>query len=500
MRKILSGVGLVLHIPGIMALLSTIISLIFQETYASEAYLLTGVLSILCGQFLYRLYPGSFRKEGQVFKLNEIMAIATIGWLAAVLMAAIPYYYMAHRMPAELVMDHQIFNFKDPVNALFEALSGYTSSGLTVTISESSLPYSLQWWRSFQQWIGGVGIIVFISSFIPGISSVSKYYQDEEEEGSVLPEVAIDWTRIWWIYLLFTFVAIALYRLQGVDLWEAINHGMTGISTGGFSITDDSLKSYSSALKASSVFIMVLGSLNFSMYHLLLTQGNWKKFLKNQQHVLFFALLVSGIFLLYYENNIFDDQQSSWLDLIFQMTSALGTCGFQSADLQHWGSTALMVLTIAMLIGGPSTSTTGGLKLFRLLMVFKGSFFNATQWAYKSDVKEENPVYETALKKEKPFHLFRTLSTFLFIWIIFYVLVVYILLHNVPEQYSFMEVAFECASAFGTTGLSVNITSHELNIIAKLDIMAAMLVGRLELIPLALLFSEILRSYHRGRQ
>lgn len=224
------------------------------------------------------------------------MAIATIGWLAAVLMAAIPYYYLAHHMPAELVMDHQIFNFKDPVNALFKALSGYTSSGLTVTISESSLPYSLQWWRSFQQWIGDVGIIVFISSFIPGISSVSKYYQDEEEEGSVLPEVAIDWTRIWWIYLLFTFVAIALYRLQGVDLWEAINHGMTGISTGGFSITDDSLKSYSSALKASSVFIMVLGSLNFSMYHLLLTQGNWKKFLKNQQHVLFFALLVSGIF------------------------------------------------------------------------------------------------------------------------------------------------------------------------------------------------------------
>lgn len=182
------------------------------------------------------------------------------------------------------------------------------------------------------------------------------------------------------------------------------------------------------------------------------------------------------------------------------MTSALGTCGFQSADLQHWGSTALMVLTIAMLIGGPSTSTTVGLKLFRLLMVFKGSFFNATQWAYKSDVKEENPVYETALKKEKPFHLFRILSTFLFIWIIFYVLVVYILLHNVPEQYSFMEVDFECASAFGTTGLSVNITSHELNIIAKLDIMAAMLVGRLELIPLALLFSEILRSYHRARQ
>lgn len=496
MRKILSGVGLVLHVPACMALISIAISLFFQEPQGTEAFLLTGLLSTLFGQVLYRLHPSSLRKE-KAFNLNEIMLVATFGWLAAVLMAAIPYFYMAHRMPEDLVMKHQIFNFQVAINPLFEALSGYTSSGLTVTISESSLPFSLQWWRTFQQWIGGIGIIVFISSFFPGISSISHHYPDEQEEASVLPEVAIDWTRMWWIYLLFTFICIAIYKVQGLAWWEAINHGMSGICTGGFSITDDSLMSYNSTLKASSIFIMILGSLNFNMYHLLLTQRKWKTFLKNQQHILFFALLVAGIFLLYHENNVYEFHQSSGVDLIFQMTSALGTCGFQTVELQEWSSTALMVMTIAMLIGGPSTSTTGGLKLFRLLLVVKGSFFNATQWAFKSSNQEENQVYQAAIKKEKPLQLYRTLSTFLFIWIIFYVLVVYILLHNVPEQYTFMEVAFECASALGTTGLSTNITSHELNTLAKLDIMAAMLVGRLELIPLALIFSALMRRYYK---
>lgn len=496
MRKIFSGVGLALHVPAFMALFSIIISLFFQESSGTEAFLITGILSLFIGQLLYRLSPANFSTK-PIFTLNEIMLVATLGWLAAVLMAAIPYFYIAHRMPESLVMKHQIFQFQEAINPLFEALSGYTSSGLTMTISESSLPYSLQWWRTFQQWIGGIGIIVFISSFLPGISSISRHYSEEQEEASVLPEVAIDWTKIWWIYLLLTFICIVIYWVQGVELWEAITHGMSGICTGGFTITDNSLNHYGSLLKASSIFIMILGSLNFNMYHILFTQGKWKAFLKNQQHILFFALLVSGIFLLYYEHNVYGFQQSQWIDLAFQMTSALGTCGFQTVELQEWSRTALMILTIAMLVGGPSTSTTGGLKLFRLLLVIKGSFFNATRWGYKASKQEENPVYQAALKKEKPLQLHRTLSTFLFIWIIFYVLVVYILLHNVPPEYTFMEVAFECASALGTTGLSVNITSYELNTLAKLDIMAAMLVGRLELIPLALIFSAILRRYYK---
>ena len=302
MGKIFSGLGLILHVPGLMALLSIVISLIFQESFGTEAFLLTGLISLVVGQVLYRLFPFQ-QKEKVQYTVYEIMVLATIGWIGAVVLAAIPYFYIAHQVPELLVQEFRIYNFKEVLNALFESLSGYTSSGLTVTIAESELPHSLQWWRSFQQWVGGIGIVIFISSFISGIQPVSSHYQKMKDEINVLPEVAIDWKKIWWIYLLFTLLGILLYWIQGLPLWEAINHGMTAICTGGFSITDNSLRDYSSTLKATSIFMMVLGSLNFNLYHILLTQGKWKRFLKSQQHILFFALLAGGFFLLLAESN-----------------------------------------------------------------------------------------------------------------------------------------------------------------------------------------------------
>ena len=493
MRKILSGVGLILHVPGLMAILSIAVSLVFGEAVGTEAFLVTSLTSLALGQALYRLHRDPGRKQ-HVYSLFGIMAVASLGWLAASLLAAIPYYYIAQRLPEEFVQQHQLFNFQHPLNALFEAVSGYTSSGLTVTISESSLPASLQWWRSFQQWIGGVGIIVFISSFVPGLSSVSDFYPQDDKEAAVLPEVAIDWTRIWWIYILFTLLAIGAYLLQDVPVWEAVNHAMTGISTGGFSVTDDSMKSYPVGLRITTIIIMVVGSLNFECYYLLLTKGRWKDFFRFRQHILFFSLLFFLIFLIYFETNIFHPLNSSWVDIIFQTVSALGTCGFQSVDLQPWHSTALLLLTFAMLIGGPSTSTTGGLKQFRLFYLLKGNFYNFLQWTFKAGTPKSNQRIDNFRKGEKPLHLYRNINTFFLVWILSYFIIVYILAHNVPAKFSLIEVAFECASAIGTTGLSVGITSPELNSVSKIDLMFAMFIGRLELIPLAIFFSLLLKN------
>ena len=494
MRKILAGLGLMLHVPGFMALLSVVVSIVFNESFGTEAFLLTGVASLGIGQLLYRLFSFPHRKE-KIHTVYEVMVLATVGWIGAVILAAIPYFYIAHHLPDYLVQAHQIYNFREVLNALFESLSGYTSSGLTVTISESSLPYSLQWWRSFQQWIGGIGIIVFISSFFSGLPSVSSQYQRDQNELTVLPEVGISWKKIWWIYISFTLLCIFLYWVQGVPLWEAINHGMTGICTGGFSITDNSLREYSSSLKATSIFIMVLGSLNFNLYHLLLTQGRWKAFLKNQQHIFFFALLAGGFLMLLMESSWQQNLEGNSLDLLFQITSALGTCGFQSVDLEPWNSPGLMVLTLAMLIGGPTTSTTGGLKILRLLLVVQSSFLGAMKWFYQTQKAREDPLFQAVRKEEKSERVYRNTAAFIFIWIALFLIVFYILLHFVPDHFGPMEVAFECASAMATTGLSVGITGPEMHPAAKLDIMAAMLIGRLELIPIALLFTIFLRKY-----
>ena len=425
MNKIFTGLGLILHVPGVMALLSIAISLIFGEPVGAEAFLVTAFISITAGQLLYRMNR-RLGENQEVYSLLQIMSLASLGWLIASLLAAIPYYYIAHRLPEALVQQHRIFNFQEPLNAFFEAVSGYSSSGLTVTITESSLPASIQWWRSFQQWIGAVGIIVFISSFLSGLLPVSALYPEEEKEAAVLPEVSIEWKKIWWIYLLFTLLAMGAYLLQGLPLWESICHAMTGISTGGFSITDDSMKSYSASLRITTIAIMVVGSLNFECYYILLTKAKWKDFLSFYQHKLFFGILFFLVFLLYYETNVYSVLQSSWVDIIFQAVSALGTCGFQSVDFQPWHSSALLLLTIAMLIGGPSTSTTGGLKLFRLYYLIKGNFYNVLQWAYKHGTERADGIIDSAREKENPLHLYRNVNAFFLVWILSYLVIVYI--------------------------------------------------------------------------
>ena len=154
-----------------------------------------------------------------------------------------------------------------------------------------------------------------------------------------------------------------------------------------------------------------------------------------------------------------------------------------------------MVLTLAMLIGGPSTSTTGGLKLHRFLIIVKATLLSAMNWFYQTDKAKEESFYKELHKKQLPSRLYRNTVGFVFIWIALYLFIFYILLHFVPEKYGPMEVAFECASAMGTTGLSVGIVGHEMHTVAKLDIMVAMLIGRLELIPVALLFTAAVRKY-----
>ena len=501
-RNILAGVGLMLYVPGAMALLSVIVALIFQDYHGTEAFVATAVASGLSG-WLLRYF---FYDRDRTLNVPQIMSVATIGWMLVSLLGALPLVYLTHRLPPEAVAAHQLQPFAHLLNATFEAMSGYTSTGLTMVISESDLPPVVQWWRSFMQWVGGVGIIVFISGLHPGLTSVSAHYTDEndqksedtkqeeeeqedepDEEDEVLPNVSVSWSKIWWIYLSFTALSIGLLLAQGIPLWEAINHGMTGISTGGFSITDQSLETYTSGAKATMIFIIIVGSLNFNLYHLLFTKGNFRRFFRNQQHILFGALFAAGTLLLFYENNAWAAQSTAWIDLTFQAASALGTCGFSTVSLSNWPSTSLLVLTMAMLIGGATASTTGGIKLFRIILLVKGSIYNTLFWDKADDRTLNFHFNDEVFSQDESLRLYRNIGTFSFYWITFYLLATFVLLHEAPAEYTLTSVIFEAASAFGTVGLSTGITDHTLSAVGKVDLMLAMLVGRLEIMPLALL-------------
>ena len=489
MSKILSGIGRMLHVPGFMALISIPVALLFGESKGAWAFGLTAAASLLPGQVLFRLY----RNRQDTFNISQIMWVATVGWTSVSLLGAIPFYFQTYLYTAAEVEQHALSPFLSFYNSFFESVSGYTSTGLTITIAESELPYSLQWWRTFTQWVGGIGIIVFISAFHPGLTAVSSHYHKGSEDES-LPTISINWKKIWWIYLLLTVVCIGALWVQNVELWEAINHGMTGICTGGFTILDKSLMSYTPTLKITVILIMLLGSLNFNLYHFLFVKGDWKRFIKNQQHIVFFLLLVTGSLILFYENEIWFDYDAGWLDTVFQMVSGLATCGFLTVDIVAWSSTSLLFLGMMMLIGGPSGATTGGIKIFRFILFIKGNFVNTVYWMYRREPRFRFRFQGRSYSQEEALKLYRSTGTFIFFWVSFYFIMTYILIHNVPDSYSLGEIAFESASALGSVGLSTGITGHEMNWIAKTDIILSMLVGRMELIPLVILFSSVLKE------
>ena len=496
-----------LLVPGGMALLSVPVAFVFQEYTGVEALLVTATICLLLGGIARYAFP----HRRITLSIAEVMWVATLGWVLVSLAGAIPFFYLAHRLSAEAVALHQLAPFADFLNATFESVSGYTSTGLTVTPSESSLPRTLQWWRSFLQWVGGIGIIVFISALHPGLSSVSAHYDDpneqkdedekqpdeeeeNDEEQELLPNVEVSWTKVWWIYLAFSLAAIGGLWVQDIPLWEAINHGMTAISTGGFNVTGHDLRTYSGGPKWWVIFIIIAGSLNFHLLHRLLTRRAWRTFLGNPQHQLFAGLLVIGPCLLYYENNVRGGPPAAWTDLVFQFTSALGTCGFATVKVSQWTPLAWLVLTAAMLVGGATASTTGGIKLFRLILLVKGNLYGLLAWISDTNRPLHLRFNDRVFSHEESLRLYRNVGVFFFFWTSLFVVTVLVLLHEVGDRYGLAEVLFESASALGTVGLSVGITSHELSALAKLGLTLAMLVGRLELMPIVVLAAYLVRG------
>ena len=387
MRKALPGIGLILFVPGGMALLSLPIAWFFEEYYGMEALVITATVSLSLGG-LFRYGRSNPRTS---FSVAEMMGIATVGWILVTVLGALPFFYLAHRLPADQVTTHQIAPFTSFLNAAFESLSGYTS-------------------------------------------------------------------------------------------------------TGGFSITDQSLNHYAWGPKLVVILMIILGSLNFHSFHQLFTKGAVRRFVNNQQHQLFFALLLIGTLLIFYENNVWANGTASWIDLAFQFSSALGTCGFSTVTVQDWSVPTLLVLTAAMLIGGATASTTGGIKLFRVILLVKGNLYGVLSWMKVPGSELNLRFNHRVFSHDESLRLYRNMGVFSFFWTGMFLLTTIVLLHEVPAQYGLADVLFEAASALGTVGLSVGITNHELSALGKLDLMLAMLVGRLELMPLVIVLAKAMRA------
>ena len=485
LRSIGHDVGLLLHLPGIMAGLSLVVVAAAQEWFTLPGFLLVLGLSFGCGQLLYRAGFPDGQSEAQP------MIVVALAWLLIACLGAIPFY-LAALFGSSLNETTQAYSH--PLNALFESMSGFTSTGLSMAQDASRLPASLQWWRTLSEWVGGVGVIVLALALIEPHEENYALYTAEARSRKIGDTITQTAQRIWTVFLIYTIVAMGLFALAGMSWWEALNHGMTGIATGGFTITANSFEDYGLSIKITAIIIMLLGAVSFQIHHKFLTQGNIH-FALQQSQFWAFVVLFTGGFLLLWLLWLSPGFEIPAVDVIFQWASALGTCGFSSVQLAQWNLPVLLLLSIGMTVGGMAGSTTGGLKLDRIAWLAKGLWWRLRN-VWLEDGQTEQFFYDGRQRddREAVRHV-GSAALIAALWLSVLGCGTFVLLVLLGDTHSLSEVLFEAASALGSVGLSVGITNPDLHWGGKLTLIVLMWMGRLELLAvLVLLSSPIVRG------
>ena len=487
---VLRDLGVLVQVPGLMALGSLPICFIFGETFAVPGLLVTAAASLALGQGLYWRY-----RAAGAMQLRHAMATAVLAWILIPVIGTIPFLSVAGALGEAGGTSTTVLSFQSPLNALFESVSGFTSTGLSVASHPSELPHILQWWRSFTQWVGGVGVIVLVLTVFHPSADAERLYFSEAREGHIYPDIVSTVRAIWWIYLLFTVGGVLLLRVAGMGWWDAVNHGMTGIATGGFSTRDDSIAGDGLGVRAVMLFLIIAGAISFNSHFQILTKAKVSLLWKDLENRALFVLLAAGAVLVFLENLwVFKDD--FYIDSIFQWASALCTAGFQTVDLRSWSPTALLLLTVGMIVGGAAGATTGGLKLHRVL-VLAGSTLHRIR---RVSIQPWRLMEHKSITPEQDTHgvgpNVEAAALIGGLWLACIAAGSIALLH--VGDFSLNQAIFEAASAIGNVGLSAGIAGADLGWFGKLTLMLLMWIGRLEIVPVLVLASSVVRW--AGRQ
>ena len=490
LRTVLRDLGGILIIVGFISLVALAAPLYFSEGFGIAAILITSALFFIVGTPLYLIF-----KNADLANFKSAMVTAALGWIFISLIGSIPFIMIGFNKNDPLVT-------MDFLSAFFESMSGWTGTGLTMVDKESLLPYTLQFWRSIIQWIGGVGVIVLTLSILarPGTGSF-VLYRSEGRERKTHPSIVSTVRTIWWILLLYTIIGVIALALigsitsNGMGLWESLNHAMTGIATGGFSVADDSIVGFGTISQIVIVFLMIFGGIAFAAHYDLL-KGRVKRFLTDAQFQAMILLLILGVItltlinlndpnLIYKDNVLLSLKESG-----FQFVSALTCTGFASANIPAWTESAKLILSFAMIIGGAAGSTAGGIKLFRAILLSKGA-----SWRIKRSISTPRRVFvhklgDKPLSKDEAMDLINEAAIISFMWIILLMVGILGIAYFFPKE-TLGNVIFEVCSAQGNVGLSTGITSISMDPIAKIMLIFSMWIGRLEIIPIIVLVKSM---------
>ncbi len=482
--KIILGLGFTMLIP-------VIIGLVFGEINPTLDFIIGFEITVIFGLILTRL---CFTEKD--LNWMQGMIVVSFSWLVVMVLAAIPIYLSGH-----------CNSFLD---ACFDAMSGFATTGLALIQDIDHLSYSLNLWRHLIMFIGGQGIVIIaLSFFVKGLSGAFKMYVGEARDERVLPNV-IHTARFIWIvsivYLIFgTFALGIIGSLNGMRLGNAFFQGacifMAAFDTGGFAPQSQNILYYHSfPFEIVTIIIMLLGSLNFNLHYHLWT-GNRKEILRNIETVTLFVSIIVTFFIVasgLERLGTYPQITTLFRKGFYQLISAHTGTGYATIYarqfITEWGNLALVGIICAMSLGGCICSTTGAIKMLRIGIIFK---------AMMQDIKKII-LPERAIVTQKFHHIKQVFLEDKQVRFVFLITVIYLFLYGAGAivgmffGYPFLDSLFESTSASANVGLSCGITGVDMPVALKVMYIFQMWAGRLEFMSVFTLIGFFVAAF-RGK-
>ena len=472
-KMVFQTVGLMLVIEAGMMLLPILVALIYGEACIT-ALLISAAIALAAGLLLRRIC----RTSNQVIYAREGFVTVAMCWLALSAAGALPF-----------TISGEIPSY---VDAFFETVSGFTTTGSSILTDVEAMSHGLLFWRSFTHWVGGMGVLVFIMALVPKVSDRSIHILRAEMPGPVVgklvPRARDTASILYKIYIVMTLVHIILLLVGGMPLFDSIVHAFGSAGTGGFGIKADSLAGYSPYLQWVITVFMFLFGVNFNLYYLLLIR-RFKAAAQSSEVWYYLGIVLVSIALI--TANILPLCQSFGEALrlsAFQVSSIITTTGYATADFNLWPQLSKSILLILMMIGACAGSTGGGLKVSRAVMLVKmigREFKHLLHPRSVNSVRFEGKNVDGATIK--------SLSSYFAIYIVC-MLAIFLVLSFEPAPFDLetnLSASIACFNnigpGFGLVGPAANFAAY--SPLSKIVLSLAMLLGRLEIYPLLLTLS-----------
>ena len=469
-KKVINHIGLMMILEALFMVLPFIVSLIYKEP-AGRYFLYSIAILLVIGIILNKL----FVSDNRFFSAEGFVTVA-LGWIVLSIFGALPFY-----------LSKEIPNY---IDALFETVSGFTTTGATILSNPANMSKCINFWRCFTHFVGGMGVLVLMLAIIPTKSENMQIMKAESpgpQVGKLVSKVSDTARTLYGIYISLTLIAIICYIISGMPIYDSICIAFGTAGTGGFVVTSNGCAAYSEVSQTLIAIFMLLFGVNFNIYFLILIKKFKDAFCSEELRVYFLIVVISIIAIFVNILNLYSNYNEAFHTAFFHVSSIMTTTGFSIGDFAKWPELSQAILLFLMICGGCAGSTAGGIKVSRIIIAYKAAINEIYSQLHPNSVKiirfEDKPVQKETIK---------TVLCYVIIYVLFNLVGILLISLENFDYATTVSSVFETFNNIGQGLSKVGPTGNFsiFNSFSKIVFIVLMLTGRLEIFPIIILFSK----------